>query len=81
MMGNISRVLSQNGVSQARYIVEKHHSGRKPSIYFNELKIFTLVIFVVEPRRSRDEQCCVCRSMLEFKIKFAVKHSPFAQKV
>ena len=29
----ISRVPSQNRVSQARYIVEIHHSGRKPSIF------------------------------------------------
>ena len=29
----ISRVPDQNGVSQARYIVEIHHSGRKPLIY------------------------------------------------
>ena len=29
----ISRVLDQNGVSQAWYIVEIHHSARKPSIY------------------------------------------------
>ena len=29
----ISRVPEQNGVSQAWYIVEIHHSGRKPSIY------------------------------------------------
>ena len=28
----ILRVSDQNGVSQARYIVEIHHSGRKPSI-------------------------------------------------
>ena len=31
--GIISRVPDQNGVSQAWYIVEIHHSGRKPSIY------------------------------------------------
>ena len=29
----ISRVPDQNGVSQAWYIVEIRHSGRKPSIY------------------------------------------------
>ena len=29
----ISRVPDQNGVSQAGYIVEIYHSGRKPSIY------------------------------------------------
>ena len=30
---HISRVPDQNGVSQAWYIVEIHHSGREPSIY------------------------------------------------
>ena len=30
---NISRVPDQNGVPQAWFIVEIHHSGRKPSIY------------------------------------------------
>ena len=29
----ISRVPNQNGVSQVWYIVEVHHSGRKPSIF------------------------------------------------
>ena len=28
----ILRVPGQNGVSQARYIAEIHHSGRKPSV-------------------------------------------------
>ena len=32
-MSSISRVPDQNGVSQAWYIVEIHHSGRKPSIW------------------------------------------------
>ena len=32
LMRNISRVPDQNGVSQAWYIVEIHHSGWKPSI-------------------------------------------------
>ena len=31
---DISRVPDQNGVSQARYIVEIHHSGWEPSIYW-----------------------------------------------
>ena len=32
---SIMRVPDQNGVSQAWYIVEIHHSGRKPSIYIH----------------------------------------------
>ena len=36
--GYISRVPHQNGASQARYIVEIHHSGREPSIYMELLK-------------------------------------------
>ena len=36
----ISRVPDQNDVSQARHIVEIHHSGRKPSI-FESIKICT----------------------------------------
>ena len=30
----ISRVSNQNGISRLHIIVEIHHSGQKPSIYF-----------------------------------------------
>ena len=41
-MVNISRVPIQNGVSQALYIVEIHHSGRKPLIWLVTHKVKTI---------------------------------------
>ena len=40
----ISWVYDQNGVSQARYLVEIHHSGWKPSICNFELNILMLLL-------------------------------------
>ena len=41
---HISRVPDQNGVSQA-YVVEIHHSGRKPSIVRNHQKNGRYIFF------------------------------------
>ena len=50
----ISRVLGQNGVSQAWHIVEIHHSGWKPSIYAHAWSTF-------RTRRVMKLFCqCVC---------------------
>ena len=55
---NISRVPDQNGVSEAWYIVEIHHSGREPSIWvvpkkstlvFSWISLFTLIKYSMLP--------------------------------
>ena len=43
----ISRVPNQNGVSQAWYLVEIHHSGRKPSICILHFDILIKEITVI----------------------------------
>ena len=56
LQGSKSRVPSQNGVSQAWYIVEIHHSGRKPSKWTKQF-VLSMNSFILHESKMTSQQC------------------------